>query len=156
MRDWRREEQENWNTFHGSYCECERTEVRLRRLAAGIRLARQCLCCGRQKGSALRRQDYPYQVPPWDDRLQDDYQAKRDAEREAIQKKHEQARHKRQAEWWDWYNDYLQSPAWQEKRLKVLKRANHICEGCHRYPAAVCDECHDRVHAGASDASQGS
>jgi hypothetical protein len=54
MQDWRWEEQEDWSAFHGSYCECGRTQVRLRRVAGGPRLARQCLCCCRKKGSALR------------------------------------------------------------------------------------------------------
>ena len=69
--------------------------------------------------------------------------------------------------WWAWYDQYLQSPAWRDIRQLVLRRAHGRCEGCGRRPAAhvhhlsyqhvgkeflwelvaVCQECHDRVHA---------
>jgi hypothetical protein len=64
------------------------------------------------------------------------------------------------------YQEYLKSPAWRAIRDKVLRRAKGRCEGCgdraatqvhhlsyaHIYReflwelAAVCDECHERVH----------
>lgn len=32
--------------------------------------------------------------------------------------------------WWKWYNSYLQSPEWQQKRRAVLDRAKGRCEAC--------------------------
>lgn len=66
----------------------------------------------------------------------------------------------------DPYGYYLRSPAWQEKRRAVLRRAGHRCEGCGKdrplqvhhktYERvgdeflfdlqALCDPCHERVH----------
>jgi hypothetical protein len=33
-------------------------------------------------------------------------------------------------EWWDRYNEYLESPEWQERRAAVLARAKYVCEAC--------------------------
>src|SRR5439155_22697334 len=68
---------------------------------------------------------------------------------------------------WKKYNAYLESKEWQDKRERVLKRANGQCEGCGAKAAtqahhltyahvfneflfelvAVCDDCHQRLHA---------
>lgn len=68
--------------------------------------------------------------------------------------------------WWDAYRQYLASEQWREKRWKVLRRANDICEGCGEARAtqvhhltykrvgqemlfdlvAICDECHQSIH----------
>ncbi len=68
--------------------------------------------------------------------------------------------------WWGWYNEYLQSPVWKEKRAKVFARANNLCEACRDAPAmqvhhrtyenvgreplfdlvAVCADCHRILH----------
>jgi 5-methylcytosine-specific restriction endonuclease McrA len=72
----------------------------------------------------------------------------------------------RDAAWWAWYDTYLQSDAWQTKRLAVLARDRSWCQGCRARHAtqvhhisykhvgnellwelvAVCDECHQRAH----------
>lgn len=81
-----------------------------------------------------------------------------------------------QRQWWAAYDEYLYSPTWQQKRALVLRRANGLCEGCGerravqahhlQYPRecwpgspqwialeklfdlrAVCEICHDDVHA---------
>jgi 5-methylcytosine-specific restriction endonuclease McrA len=31
------------------------------------------------------------------------------------------------------YQDYLQSPAWQRRRLRILERADEHCEACGRF-----------------------
>lgn len=69
-------------------------------------------------------------------------------------------------QWWDAYRQYLTTPAWREKRWKVMQRANYTCEGCGTERAtqvhhltyervsremlfdlvAICDECHDSIH----------
>jgi 5-methylcytosine-specific restriction endonuclease McrA len=77
--------------------------------------------------------------------------------------------------WWQRYDTYLQSPAWRDKRRRVLHRAGNLCEGCgvqravqvhHRvYPqdcppgselwiaremlfdlVAICTDCHQALH----------
>jgi 5-methylcytosine-specific restriction endonuclease McrA len=89
---------------------------------------------------------------------------------------HEAAERERErVQWSEMYADYLRSPAWKDKRAKVLKRANGLCEGCGektaaqvhhlRYPQAcwpgspewlaqeklfdlraICRDCHQDVH----------
>lgn len=67
-----------------------------------------------------------------------------------------------------WYAWYLTTPEWDRRRRAVLRRAGHTCEGCgaiglalqvHHLSykhvgaeflwelVAVCDPCHDLVHA---------
>lgn len=35
-------------------------------------------------------------------------------------------------EWHEWYARYLKSPAWREKRMQALKRADGRCQVCNR------------------------
>lgn len=64
------------------------------------------------------------------------------------------------------YKAYLRSPKWKRKRKRVLKRANYICEKCHKEKAwqvhhltyahifherlkeliALCERCHLKEH----------
>lgn len=75
-------------------------------------------------------------------------------------------------EWRAWYAEYLRSSQWRELRERVLRRANHTCEGCGITEAtavhhltydrvgdellfdlvAVCESCHQRAHARTADA----
>lgn len=70
------------------------------------------------------------------------------------------------ARFWAWYDEYLQTDAWREKRLQVLARARNTCEGCGLVKStqvhhltyervgremlfdlvAVCDDCHREIH----------
>jgi hypothetical protein len=50
----------------------------------------------------------------------------------------------RSAHYKDFYNSYIQSPAWAAKRRAVIKRCGNICEGCG---AAQVDEVH-HLHYG--------
>jgi 5-methylcytosine-specific restriction endonuclease McrA len=65
----------------------------------------------------------------------------------------------------DFYNSYIQSPAWFARRDKVLKRDNYLCQACLEDPAtqvhhksyihfgneplfdleSVCDPCHKKI-----------
>jgi 5-methylcytosine-specific restriction endonuclease McrA len=38
-------------------------------------------------------------------------------------------------QFFEYYNRYLQSPAWLAKRAKVLKRDNYTCQACLDEPA---------------------
>ena len=64
------------------------------------------------------------------------------------------------------YQEYLKSPEWQARRLKVLQRDRHLCQGCLERPASevhhityrnlrrefcfelisLCTGCHRRLH----------
>jgi hypothetical protein len=64
------------------------------------------------------------------------------------------------------YNQYLQSPAWQERRERIIKRAGGCCEKCKSTQAlqvhhltyarignerdgdliVLCEQCHGREH----------
>jgi len=70
-------------------------------------------------------------------------------------------------EWWEWYQRYLESGAWQLKRFEVLRRDRHTCRWCGQpakqvhhfsyervgYEAlddliSLCVACHDEEHGG--------
>jgi hypothetical protein len=78
----------------------------------------------------------------------------------------EEAEHRRR-EWLEnSHSPYLQTDAWRDKRAKVMRRANWICEGCGVNKAsqvhhltydhhgneflfelvAICTPCHERIH----------
>jgi 5-methylcytosine-specific restriction endonuclease McrA len=83
------------------------------------------------------------------------YTAAREAEREKLRENWNQS-----------YNEYLRSPEWAARRELVLKRENHLCEGCRTARAtqahhttyqnigdeflfelvALCRPCHERYH----------
>lgn len=76
------------------------------------------------------------------------------------------AREARNAEWWEWYNSYLETPQWAAKRAAVMRRDNYTCQGCleekatqvHHFTyehagneflfelVSVCRTCHERLH----------
>jgi HNH endonuclease len=81
--------------------------------------------------------------------------------------KEQEAQRQRDNEvWWRNYTIYLSSPEWKAKRTLVMRRANHVCEGCGRANAveihhltyqrvghemlfdlqAVCRPCHQALH----------
>lgn len=81
----------------------------------------------------------------------------------------EERRQRKRRLWWDWYNGYLASPEWHARRLAVLKRDHNCCRGCNADASqvhhltyervgrellddlvAVCDECHEKLHARAT------
>lgn len=99
----------------------------------------------------------------------EEYAKNREYERQKrIAEWQEKARIEREAqdrEWLAWYNQYLESEEWQQKRSMVLKRANWICEGCGKNRAnqvhhltyervghemlfdlvAICKDCHESI-----------
>lgn len=89
------------------------------------------------------------------------------AEWKAKWEKEQEERKIQNQQWWNDYNHYLKSPAWERRRNLVFERANGICEGCGRNAAtqahhltydrlgnemlfdlvAVCESCHLSIHA---------
>jgi len=116
--------------------------------------------------------------PPFDEELQSSWeqgyssgwkQINLDYEKNVAA--YEKARKERTTEWWAWYIEYLKSPEWREKSKQVILRAQGICEGCRAEKAtsahhltyahagseflfelvAVCNQCHERLHANGED-----
>lgn len=122
----------------------------------------QCTECGHAvstpiKKSAIRNPD---KTPPWDEALQKAFEHLRNLDNVAQRKADRQA-------FFAEHDVYLRSPAWRARRQAVLFRARGRCEGCGLSDAtqvhhltydhwkeeflwelvAICDLCHDRVHA---------
>lgn len=146
-------------------CECKTTERRAKVTSNGvIQVKEQCLTCGRSATSALPRTALgtrrPQDHPDWDDTLADRYWA-------AIFEKRQALRDAQNQSFWHWYNYYLTTSAWLERRDKVLWRAGYTCEACGAAHAtqvhhvtyehvgsealwelrAICTPCHDRIHS---------
>lgn len=123
----------------------------------------QCLICGTAVGKAIKLSTFApselCSLGMWDATLAQQRSAQ---ERQAYESKKQE----KDAGWWDWYNEYLNSPAWKAKSEAVLIRDGRWCQGCREKPAtqahhlsyehvgkeflfeliAVCRECHARAH----------
>lgn len=126
----------------------------------------QCLACGEKTSPALARAKFtPEQLaamPPLDLVLIEKTRAGRVEEKNArsAQRQVERVEHTEK------YHEYLRSESWRQKRVLVLRRANYVCEGCLKEPAAqvhhlnydhvfdellfdlvaICDNCHAKAH----------
>src|ERR1051325_3988770 len=103
---------------------------RVRQVRGGVQHRTQCFDCGRAVGSVIAKatalQQTDGQPAPFDEALFDAGQARADEEANARAEEREAERER----WWAWYNDYLNSPQWRDRRRKVLERARGVCEGC--------------------------
>ena len=144
-------------------CQHPRTEIRHKIASNGQPFVKhQCLDCGRPAGNHIAHKELqwrPQDYPPWDHDLAQLGAAVRSAEFERM-------RRQKSHRWWSWYNSYLSSPEWKERRRKVMARACGTCEACGIAPAssvhhttyehvgdeplwelrAICEPCHDRLH----------
>jgi len=145
-------------------CNHELCELRRRIIKGGAEsYVRQCIQCGKtsqpvKKTAALVELNGDT-APEYDNDLESKWNNHKSKEYDKVRKEYRKKRV-------DDYGDYLSSKAWKEKRQKVMKRANWICEGCGENPAseihhisyehvkneflfelvAVCSDCHDRIH----------
>jgi 5-methylcytosine-specific restriction endonuclease McrA len=141
------------------------TRPRARTIANGkIQYRRQCLDCGMPVGNVVAKavalQETRGRPLQFDEALFN--------ERKAAAKAAQQERWEAEsAEWWDWYNRYLQSAEWEQRRRKVFERCNGICEGCRATRAVhvhhrtydnvgnellyqlvgLCQACHEIAHS---------
>lgn len=137
--------------------------------SAGRRQYRkQCLDCGSGVEGWVAQKNVRdiWTVAAWDESLEEAGReaARRDwdLDREAYQREQQE----KNEQWWAWYDQYLQSPQWREKRNKALARDGHVCQACLERKAvqvhhktydhvgneplfdleSVCTECHRKLH----------
>jgi len=127
---------------------------------------RQCMACGEPAKRIQKRfvtTQIEMEAKPFDKDLQQRYWQSIHAE---YQRRREQQVTQNREDWFEWYNQYLNTPQWREKRERVLERDNYLCQGCRVNQAtqvhhltyerignemlfdliAVCNDCHKRVH----------
>jgi hypothetical protein len=133
-------------------------------------LREQCLDCGKLFGESLAHALATVGTPELDLRAaraaQENEQNEHEREWRERAEQREREWQQKNEQWWDWYNEYLQSPEWWKLHTLVMERDGHLCQGCRKRPAtqahhlsykhvgkeflfeliAVCDECHNRFH----------
>lgn len=105
-----------------------------RAVGTGQRFDYQCRTCGRCR--AIKKTSLTFhqrqRATAFDPELAKQYSQKR---WDAIRAHNEAIRAEQNEAWWDQYNDYLQSPAWRDKRERVLARDKGTCQACLKRPA---------------------
>lgn len=89
----------------------------------------QCELCGRWKSCKNPGIDG---LPEFDEQIIQKEKIRREVflqKCKALEDFSEELRGEKKSEWWDWYNQYLQSPEWKSKRELVLAR-DRVCAGC--------------------------
>jgi 5-methylcytosine-specific restriction endonuclease McrA len=155
---------------------CDHPHVELRRRTFQVsgkpvaHIWRQCTRCG--KGFRATKKPHPLSsvrvadLEPYDEELEGIWQA---AWRTRLDELRRQRNAQETEAWRSRYEAYLQTPAWQEIRERVLARDGHVCQGClgqSGLPAtqvhhltydhlreefgwelvAICRACHERLH----------
>ena len=149
-------------------CQHEKTELRFMEHCKQYR--HQCLQCHQSSGDAIAKYKInPDQLPnikPFDIIARDGYWKslanKRKQTADEIAKEAEEKLIARKS----FYNEYLKSDAWREKRRLVIERQKNICSGCSIAPVqevhhlsydnigdellwqlqGVCRSCHEKAH----------
>jgi hypothetical protein len=157
-----------------SDCQHPRSEVRRRVASNGVvAYWRQCLVCFQVVGTAVKHCDAPKDAAPFDEaarqRYWDQWHAQHDSTFAELRAAREAARQQSEAEWWERYNEYLESPEWRRKLALVLERDYRRCQarldGCSIYATqvhhlsykhhfneplfelvAICQSCHEQLH----------
>ena len=128
-------------------------------------VVRQCVTCGHSTSGPTKQSVLVEagvvisDLPPFDRELQDRWDAERRLSRGVE-------RHDRNRRWWADYDRYLASPAWRDRRARVMERDQYQCQGCLEKTAtevhhltyaragnellfdliALCADCHGRAH----------
>lgn len=117
--------------YRAEACKHEQQAVRKFTASNGTtHFRKQCLECGANAGSVGKREMWgvPGPVEDWDESLRLSYWERQQEQRRAY---YESARQDESEQWWRWYNAYLESPQWQEKRARVLERDGHLCRAAY-------------------------
>jgi hypothetical protein len=138
----------------------------------GTRVIRKrCVQCGELRNSVKKSEHPDYDKYEIVDAAY--IEARYEIIRQKYQKKQEQKRQefeneqqRKNKEWWEWYNNYLLTYKWRNKRQRVLERDKHICQSCLINKAtevhhlsykfvgneplfqlvSICDTCHKMIH----------
>ena len=153
--------------FRRAECKHSTTTVRSAIISGGaIQYRNQCSVCGELKGSAIARSRVTNEPEAIDLTLRERFVAGREADYQALIRKHIKLQKEAASGFWQRYDEYLLSEKWKQKRQRVMLRADGQCEGCGEKPAtevhhltyancfdeflfelaAVCHTCHIRYH----------
>jgi transcription elongation factor Elf1 len=146
-------------------CRCVSKLIVVKVQKNGRRYHMQCETCGNLEPlkSADLSESEQSQAIPYDKSIKDKWWQARSARASEL---YERDKKEQQAEFDRWYQDYLSSPEWQAKRVKVFQRSSGLCEGCLVNPAtqvhhltyvrvgremlfdlvAICETCHRQIH----------
>ena len=158
-----------WQEFIEAYgCKHPRKEIRkqlVKRVGKpSYLMGEQCLNCGFWRKVPALKGSHLAMLPERDYALETDGRERLHATWQGLIAQEQQQQN---AQWWRWYNQYLESPEWRMKRKQVLLRAKGMCEGCQAQVAtqvhhltyahvgkellfelvAICNACHEIVHA---------
>jgi len=112
--------------FEDCKCRCQTRRVRLRTKANGSKVVKsQCVSCGSPVGSELKKDQHP-DSEPWDQDLKSEYDENRESRRREIYKKYFLLG---KSDGSNFYQDYMNSDEWREKRDRIIRISNGICEG---------------------------
>jgi len=175
---------QKFEDHHKKYkCDHATLEVTKRIIAGGsVQFMRQCKRCGKPVGGAIKKEiafKESFHGQPkafnqelyeqWGENQNDEFSKifhDRKAEHEKLNQIFGVEESRDKEKFFNIYNRHLKSEKWKAIREKVLKRANHICEGCLEEKAtqvhhldyknvgdellfqlvAICDVCHDKCH----------
>jgi hypothetical protein len=171
MQSWEQQKQsrlDNIDTqLESIECQHAKTEIRYRLASNGSRMFKpQCLRCGEVIGKNwIPHSTIPNinNCKPIDDGLR---QFNIDLKITLSKELNARKANIQRTEFFEDYNEYLQSFEWADRRQKVLARCKWICEGCGKNRAVqvhhltyqhyrheflfelvgICKECHDTLH----------
>lgn len=127
----------------------------------------QCATCWQMVGDTVKKSNLGTikidSLPFFDHEKRKKYWENR---AEEIKSEFEQKKEAERKEFFEWYNEYLLTPEWKQRRSLVMRRANGICEGCLSANAihvhhtnyahvgdellfdlvALCEGCHSKAH----------
>jgi len=115
---------------------CEHHETELRYMAHCKQYRKQCLTCFQSVGDAIAKRtiapDKIESVPSFDIESRDGYWKTKSEQFSSLAEQIATDAQKKLAERRAFYESYLQSADWREKRLMVIRRENGLCQGCRK------------------------
>ena len=153
-------------------CSHGRQEIRERSVrGGGKQFVYQCMICGEPCSNAMSRDAATRangSAPlPFDEKLRINRKESLKKAVDAVEADYLARAESKTSDFWNFYKEYLKSTEWKKRRALVMRRCNGVCEGCglematqvHHFTyehvgneflfelVAVCDACHERIHA---------
>ncbi|MGV3729145.1 MAG: HNH endonuclease [Sphingopyxis sp.] len=162
------------SAFYGRECKHPELEPMKVMIADGrIQIMKACVNCGERVGTAMSQKDRAWvdSLMSLPEELVEGYRSRRARERHDILLSLARKQFAARGRFTKAYRDYLGSAEWQDRRNKVLRRCNGICEGCGEQRATevhhlsyrhfmeeflfelvgLCHDCHERWHGEAQE-----